>query len=152
MVLVTRIVVDKEQENNFRRRALRAMPDEYIETLYGYVDGSTAYICAFVDCEHEGTPAQVTYDDDELDSHEHHARKNGLELLGTIHSHPDREDPLYSHADARDCFDKKKESLFGICAISITGKRRKCNIAYWPAVQPLPVIRKHYEGRRAKRG
>jgi proteasome lid subunit RPN8/RPN11 len=131
--------VDKKEEAKFRRRAIRALPNEYLETMYGFIKDDEVYICAFMEFEHESSPVDISYDDDDLVRDQNHAQANGLTMLGTIHTHPDREDALYSESDARSCWETKQEIVFGICAISNKGKRRKCHVAYWPGVEPLPV-------------
>jgi proteasome lid subunit RPN8/RPN11 len=134
-----RVIVDKDEERKFRRRALSHMPNEYMEVMYGYVEDDTLVVCAFVDIDHEGTPKSIAYDQEEIDRQKGLAEKSGLVLLGTIHTHPDREEGIYSECDARDSY-HNEEKLFAICSIHMkSGKRRTVDIWYWPGVTPLEV-------------
>src|SRR5271166_4200737 len=110
-----KVVVDNKEEGKFRQRALNSCPKERIEALWGYVRGDTAYICAFMRCELKSQSSMMikTVDDD-LDNHEDDAAETvivdsvtgqriKLELLGTIHTHPDCDDAVLSEHDIRDC-------------------------------------------------
>ena len=162
----SKIVVDKHEERKFRRRALRRNPKEYAEALWGYVRGDTAYICAFLKCDFKDpTTSSIYIPPEELDAHEDDAndttiidkvdgQKMKLELLGTIHTHPDREFAVVSDFDIWDQLDSQ-ESIQGVCAIEIKNKNTKkerciTRIEYWPAVRPLSVERKQeYKKKKA---
>lgn len=162
-----RVVVDHVEEGKFRQRALNACPKELIEALWGYVRGDTAYICAFVKCEIEkSTPSSVKTSATELDDHEDDAhdaevfdtvsgQRIKLELLGTIHTHPDCDDAVLSEHDIRDSLNTQ-ESMMAVCAIQLPKegkKQRKTVLQYWPALRPLSVERKkNYESFAAKAG
>jgi proteasome lid subunit RPN8/RPN11 len=158
-----KVVVDNKEEGKFRQRALNSCPKERIEALWGYVRGDTAYICAFMKCDVErSTPSLVKTPSDELDLHEEDAaeavivdsvsgQRIKLELLGTIHTHPDCDDAVLSEHDIRDA-QNTQESIMAVCAIQY-GKRRKTIVQYWPAIRPLKVERKkNYESFAAKAG
>jgi proteasome lid subunit RPN8/RPN11 len=137
-----KIHVDRKAEREFRRRAVRAYPNEYMEGLWGYIRGSVIYVCAFVPMEHKGYYQHLTYKDEVLDDHEDEAREHNLEYLGTIHTHPDLLETLFSEHDLREV-QNTQDAVMAICAITQEinkGKtRRVCDIAYWPAVRPFTV-------------
>jgi proteasome lid subunit RPN8/RPN11 len=139
------IHVCREEEAKMRRRMLRALPCEHIETIWGKIEQSTLHICVFmpVDIDKQ-SPVAVEYDEVEIDHSEDEAKLFGMIHLGTIHSHPDRSELLFSEADLRGS-QEDSDIILGICAIEFLkakrGKkrRRRCRIAYWPTVRPLPV-------------
>jgi proteasome lid subunit RPN8/RPN11 len=145
-VAITKVVVDRRAEALFRRRALRRYPLEYIESVWGRIIGTTAYIHAFMPLDHEATPDAINYDDADLWDQHDEAREEGLTVLGSIHTHPDRDDAIFSETDLREHVIDPHDRVMGICAIECKGKRRKLHIAYWPGVLPCPVI---YTGKAA---
>ncbi len=136
------VVVDRAAERSFRRRAVQAYPNEMMETLWGRVVGDTLYIHLFMPIEHKGNPTTVAYAEHDLTDQEDEAEEHKLELLGTIHSHPDCLDALFSYGDLQDIQDKT-DLIMGICAVtqefSQGKKRRNCEIAYWPCPHPMRV-------------
>lgn len=135
--IITDVVVDRRAEAGYRRRALAALPNEHMETLYGRIKDTTAYIYAFVPFEHKAEPKSIDYEEDDLVSEEDEAKEEGYLLLGTIHSHPGLDHTMFSQCDA-EWVEKAGETLFAICAIEkAKNKRRKCRITYWPGVKSL---------------
>jgi proteasome lid subunit RPN8/RPN11 len=140
---VCRVVVDTKAEAGYRRRALRRLPNEYLETLWGYVRGTTAYVCVFMPLEHKARPQSLEYNDCDWEHDADEAREHNLHLIGSIHSHPRREDTVFSETDARGVFDTS-EIIMGICSIENPTKangltRRKCRVDYYPCPRPLDV-------------
>lgn len=134
-----KIQVDKHAEAGFRRRALKAYPKEYIETLWGYIRDGVAYVCVFMPLKHTSTPHYVDYDHIDLRSQHREAQEYELEVLGSIHTHPDRDDAIFSENDLRELQEQDNpEKIMAICAIE-KGKRRKLRISYWPGVLPMQV-------------
>lgn len=172
-----KVVVDNKEEGKFRQRALNACPIEHMEALWGYVRGDTAYVCAFIKMDldkNKTNTRRVTplgegpEDSWELDAHDDDARDSQvwdeiegrhikLELLGTIHTHPDCDDAVPSEHDIRGLL-KTQESIMAVCCIEFKNKglknqRRVTKIEYWPAMRPLKVERKkNYESFAAKAG
>lgn len=159
----SKIVIDKQEEAKFRRRALKAYPMEYIEALWGFIRKDVLYVCVFMPMEqnvdNEGTPIKpknnsVSYAEDELDSHEDEAKEHRLTLLGTVHTHPDCSLTHFSEGDLLDQLDSQ-ETVFGICAIETIetkskGKkcRRQCKIAYWPSIRPLHIEHRDWDAKQ----
>ena len=151
---INKVVVDKKEEQKFRRRALRHK-HELMEAMWGYIRGDVAYICAFMKFETgKVTPRVVSYTFAELDNHEDDAKdteifdsvtgqKINLEFLGTIHTHPDRDYAVLSEFDIYDSLETQ-ETILGICAIEVPKDKMKHKtlIAYYPALRPLAIERK----------
>jgi proteasome lid subunit RPN8/RPN11 len=144
-----RIHVDRTAERGFRRRAQHAYPVEYMETLWGRVRGGAIYVYVFMPIEHTGEawkkdrPAALWYEDEDLDEQQEEAREHRLECLGTIHSHPDNLDSIFSEGDLRE-IQGTTDCLMGICAITrqvSKGRTRKvCQVEYWPSPRPMEVV------------
>ncbi len=84
-VQVARNVLD-----GYRRRALKKYPDEYMESIFGRVDGQTILIMAFYPIEHKGTPEKCEYETAAIDEQQDGTDcPPNMKWLGTIHSHPD---------------------------------------------------------------
>lgn len=131
--------VDRSAEAGFRRRALKALPKEHLETLWGFVENGVAHICVFMPIEQKATPTEVSYSDQEIAAQRLEARAYQMEYLGTIHTHPGRDETIFSEGDLRE-LQRLPEMVMGICAIETKeNKRRKCHIAYWPGIKPLKV-------------
>lgn len=137
----SKIVVDRKVEAAFRRRALAHLPSEYMEGIWGRIVGDAIYIHAFMPIAQRSKPDTVYYDAEDLDDQEDEAIAEQLEMIGTIHSHPDCLDAIFSEGDTRSV-QESQEAIMGICAIikNEGEKRRTCNIQYWPAPHPLRVV------------
>jgi len=141
---ISRVVVDKSAERGFRRRALRHLPKEYIEAIFGYVQDRTAHVCIFAPFPHTATSKAIYYDEEEAaDDCSAEAKEHRLQHIGSIHSHPRRDDAMFSETDLQERRRDLHDLVMGICAIEIHRKagktRRRCRIAYWPGVLPLDL-------------
>ena len=146
------VVVNLDEERGFRRRALRAMPNEYMEVLYGFVEGDTINICHFGEIDHEGTQTRLECEPGAWEYCEWLAKMSGMELLGSIHTHPYRDHTMYSYIDAVSSAEYG-ETVLAVCAIDATKPRRKTIIDYWPAIKAMDVVRCKWDaGRKTKRG
>lgn len=138
----TKICISRKAEQAFRRRAIKNYPLEYMETLWGRILGTEVHIHAFMDIKHKGRYTFLTYEEEDLDNQEDEAAEHRLELLGTIHSHPDHLETIFSEGDLREV-QESQDTVMGICAITqeyVKGKlRRSTDIAYWPAPRPLKI-------------
>lgn len=78
--------VSRKALANFRRRARRRLPNEYIEAIWGRenTDGSVS-IREFRPIAHEASPEDVVYDEADVRFGE---RDGDLMRLGGIHTHP----------------------------------------------------------------
>lgn len=135
---ISEVVVDKKVLGAFRRRAMRAYPKEYIETVWGKVQGTTAQIFVFHTMEHEATSKKLKTHP----LHEEESLHDGLTLLGTLHSHPGSDvSPHPSKCDIVDAW-HEGELIFGIMAINLRGSRRFSSFNFFlsGSADPLPLI------------
>jgi proteasome lid subunit RPN8/RPN11 len=124
------VVVDKKVLASFRRRALKAYPNEYIETIWGKLKGNTAYVFVFHAMEHEATPVAIKLDS-EHEHHEEESMSSTMELLGTIHTHPGKDSiPFPSETDIQTHL-SEAEPIMGIMAINKRGKRRFTSVNFF---------------------
>jgi proteasome lid subunit RPN8/RPN11 len=111
-----------------------------METLWGKVKGDALHIHAFMPIKHKGFPARLRYEDYDLDDNEEEALEHKLELLGTIHTHPNCLDCIFSETDMREV-QEAQDIVMAVCAITQDGKgRRSCQITYWPAPRPMITV------------
>lgn len=138
-----RVIVDRRAEQAFRRRAIAKYPNEMMEALWGRYVGDEVHIFAFMGVPAKyASPTQVQYEEEDLDSHEDEAKEYNLELLGTIHTHPNHLDDIFSEGDTREV-QESQDAVMGICVITKEMRRDRCisktKITYWPAPRPLRV-------------
>lgn len=85
-----KVQVSRSVLNGYRKRALRKYPDEYMESIFGRIDGQKIVILAFYPIEHKGTPEKCEYEavsvEEQQDGEDCPPK---MKWLGTIHSHPD---------------------------------------------------------------
>jgi proteasome lid subunit RPN8/RPN11 len=85
-----RVQVSRSVLNGYRKRALKKYPDEYLESIFGRIDGQVIRILAFYPMEHDGSPDACRYEtvvvDEQKDGEDSPPK---MKWLGTIHSHPD---------------------------------------------------------------
>jgi proteasome lid subunit RPN8/RPN11 len=129
--------VDKRVLRGYIRRALKAYPKEYMETLWGRIRGSDVEIVSFQNIEHTATKDAAYYDPGELASQNEEAQESQLQVLGTIHSHPDgctwpSEDDMKSALMGG-------EIVCGIVAIK-NGARRSAKVIMLPVIKPFELI------------
>ena len=131
------IYVDPKSLRQFRRRALRRYPKEYIEALWGTKNADNTWsIVAFQPIDHEAKRDTVDHDYDDA---RYGKREGGLIRLGTIHSHPDRTDVSPSEGDW-EYFKECGELLSGICAIKKHRHRRRTFIRFYRSRALCDVI------------
>lgn len=132
------VVVNKKVLRGYIRRALKAYPKEYMETILGRINGQDIEIWAFQDIPHDGTKMQCGYDPGDLREQAEEAAAEDMILLGTIHSHTNG----YDAPSDQDWKDSRmnNELLLGICAISKTPKgRRRVKVMLWPSTKPFEL-------------
>jgi proteasome lid subunit RPN8/RPN11 len=144
-----RVHVNRRAEQGFRRRARKAFPVEYIETLWGRIRGGALYVHIFMPLHHGSVgwkndiPANLWYDPEDLEDQEDEAREHKLDYLGTIHSHVHQVDSIFSEADLRS-IQGTVDCVMGICSITLqcsNGRTRKvCQVDYWPSPRPMQVV------------
>jgi proteasome lid subunit RPN8/RPN11 len=127
-----KVIVDRKEENKFRRRALRKFPNEYIEVLFGYIENECLRVTNFVPVAHKGQPGKCDYFQEDIDAQNELANTLDLRVVGTIHTHPFRDDALASVEDYRSCV-YGQDLVIGIMSLTKKkGRRRVTDVAYWP--------------------
>ena len=129
MAELREVIVDRKLLDAFKRRALKLYPLEFLEQMVGRIIDGQARIYAFRELEHEATRFEVTIDEDLDPMTEGLEDVRRLEILGTIHTHPQstvEPSNVDWHAMARD-----RELVMGICAIRKTVKRRFVSFAFF---------------------
>lgn len=125
-----RIVVDRRTLNGFRRRAWRAFPNEHIEVLIG----REGEIHAIHPIDYLSTRSMCVYDDEQFEI----VRKqvHPLQLLGTIHTHPNIDTCEPSEHDWI-ALRQWPERVTGIACLYTTGKRRRSRVQFYRAIAPF---------------
>lgn len=146
MTRFTKIIIDKKEEAKFRRRALRKFPNEYLEMLWGFIENRCLHICAFVPIEHKAWINAVEYDEVDIDEHVERAKETKkLMLVGTIHTHPYREDATPSSFDFKDN-EADIDLVMGVMSIEKKkkkGRKRVSQVAYWHPRALDPIYTDH---------
>jgi proteasome lid subunit RPN8/RPN11 len=137
-----KLIVEQNGFASYRKRALAEYPMEYLEILVGTAADDVVEIKKFVHISHTVTktngscPAcgnqdvpRLGYARDDLDRIKKEAEAEGLQFLGTIHSHPDC-DAIPSEADNDDSR-SINEVVSGILHIWMTSSKRKRSHAQW---------------------
>lgn len=148
-----RVTVDRKQLQRFRARALKTYPQEYIEVVLGENRGDHLVIKKFVQIAHKATKTDqlcsvcgqatdqrsLDYTEDEMETCKRMARDEGLQILGSIHSHPDQQADTYpSDTDNASC--TTYDLLLGIMAIWKAGKRKRSSVKWWLPQQSVQDI------------
>lgn len=87
-----RVQVDRRVLKGFRQRALKKYPLEYMETIFGSVKNNVIQIVFFSPIDHSATTNSCQYSlhaIEEQQDKEDLTEFRNLQMLGTIHSHPD---------------------------------------------------------------
>ncbi len=125
-----KVNVSQDVLSSFRRRALRRYPREYMETIWGRVRGGEAYIYAFHPIKHEGDKERITYEPVEIEEQrDEEAPLEKMELLGTIHTHPDSGiEPSQSDWETARV---DGDMIIGICQIGMSKGRRSSQVRFY---------------------
>lgn len=134
---MAKVVIDRSLLTNFVARAKRRYPKEYIEALWGTIDGATVYIHALYPVDHKGTPRRCSLPDDWLEQQKQMAEEENLIMLGSLHTHPDCY-PVPSSDDLVDALGSG-ETIMGICELSNKNDRFSSKVSFWPCMAPLKV-------------
>lgn len=137
--MIYNVVVDKKVLEAFKRRAAKRFPVEYAESLWGKVEGNTAYIFLFADVEIDAkdtTDEMVVYDGEREKPEE----LEGASFLGTIHTHthPEEGGAAPSEHDWAESY-REGEALTGIAWVQQTKNRRRVRVTFWEPRKPIKV-------------
>lgn len=134
--MITQVVVDRKVVDGFRRRAIAKYPNEWMESVWGHVDGNTAFVHILLEADiHDAGPDSIDYDGEREKPDE----LEGAIWLGTIHSHPGFVDASPSEGDW-DAGYKEGELLSIICSIKkdVRGRLRS-RVRFWQPQKPIRV-------------
>ncbi len=140
--MLTQVVVDRRVLNQFKRRSLRAYPNEHAEQLWGTIEGSAVHVCHIEPFDKvpsrertvvgEGDIQEERKDEVDFSFEQQCGTCNGrLTRLGSIHTHPGEEigtEP--SGEDIREAV-RAGEIIWGIYAIRKTAKRHFISCRFW---------------------
>lgn len=140
--MLSEVVIDRRVLDQFKRRALRAYPNEHAEQLWGRVEGKAAHIYHIEPFDEvpagegtllgEGDIGEQKKDEVNFAFEQKIGTYHGkLRLLGSIHTHPGDEfgtEP--SDEDIREAV-RGGEIVWGIYAIRKTAKRRFISCRFW---------------------
>lgn len=142
--MLTQIVIDRRVLDQFKRRSLRAYPNEHAEQLWGTIEGGAAHIYHIEPFDNvlpreqtvvsEGDSAEKKKDEVDFAFEQRCGTCRGkLTLLGSIHTHPaDEFGTEPSDEDIREAV-RAGEIVWGIFAIRKTAKRRFISCRFWSA-------------------
>ena len=137
-------VLNQAALRRFKRRAREHFPKEYMEAVVGFEKDGVFFVVDLETIALKQAKGWVDFvDAEEVEDIHEEAREDGLEWLGTCHTHPNC-DPVPSDADligARGM----NERLIGIYEISEVKdkklkKRFRTKLQWWPAHYPLSVV------------
>lgn len=136
------IHINDEAIQGFLRRAKYHYPCEHIEALWGSAPVGSFHIVQFhpMRTQRSGR-SYVKYDDMEISRQRILARNAGLECLGTIHTHPQKEydtsPSAMDHMSALHDF----ELVIGICYLyKKPSGRFHIETSYWQPQKPLKLV------------
>jgi proteasome lid subunit RPN8/RPN11 len=130
------VLVDQREVGNFRRRAIRRYPLEYIECIWGYKKDGVFYICAFQPLKHKATRDYIEIESEH--EPDYGERAASLTLMGTIHTHPDSE-CAPSLVDWESI--QPGEQIMGIMSVTKERGRHYTEIRFFEAREPFAL---HY--------
>lgn len=136
-----KVKISPDEVKKFKRRVLKAYPNEHMELLWGKKQGDEYQIFIFDKFKHLGTPRCVYYDTEEFEASRQFAQENGYVFLGSIHSHPKCSDTAPSEHDY-DAALEQGEMISGIALVeeSILTGRRKVTIRFWGPLQQVEPV------------
>lgn len=136
MIFRPTIQVHKTVLDGFRRRAWRAYPNEYLESILGVITLAGFSINILSPVNHTGSRLVVNYDHDVEDLHDAEDDTKS-QFLGYIHTHIGwRVCQHFSEEDHLDALNNK-ELLSGVCWIYRSGNKRHSEFYFEVPRPPL---------------
>lgn len=136
-----KICVASDVLAGYRRRALRRYPREYMETIWGKVRDDRIDVCAFYPVDHTGTRNDCQYYPSDLEAQKDDAEDVKLQMIGTIHSHPDGSSGP-SGADIATA-NTDGDIVSGILQITRRNGRRRTNTLFFVGeIVPVEISKK----------
>jgi len=134
------VKVNDLELRKLKRRMKQAFPYERIELLVGRRGAGVVCVDEFWQIPHRAGKDHCEYSHEMLLEIKKRIKRDGLELLGTIHSHPNTFDGSLSEIDLHYAH-VTKEIVSGICSIYKTsGGQKRCRILFWQPFTPLNAV------------
>jgi proteasome lid subunit RPN8/RPN11 len=128
------VVIDRRLLDRFKSRCLKVYPREFLEGLWGRVNGRTIEIHAMQPVDHKVRRMSVDYT---LEA-EIGEQDNGLVHLGTIHSHTGSCECAPSELDLKSAR-ADREIVMGICAIRLRNGRKFTSFGFFRGKRQLEL-------------
>lgn len=141
------VLVDRQELTKFRRRARTAYPRETFAFMVGERVGGQFRVSYFDYPKAMRTTLGVDVNSAEIVAVEQRAKREGLSLLGGIHTHPDSREASPSEHDYRDAA-KYNEVVQGICAVWKENGRLFTKVRFYCG---FPLAEVEFEERRYSR-
>jgi proteasome lid subunit RPN8/RPN11 len=136
---VLRVIAQARDWKGFIRRAKAAFPREHCEALWGQVAVDGFHVAKFVQIKTnaaETNHSTVDYDDEELHRQMLNAAREGLDFLGTVHTHPDKDYDTAASTFDHHAASKDGERVMGVVVIYKTDKNKFVVKTDWWIPQP----------------
>lgn len=126
-----KVYIKKSVWEGFISRAKKKYPKEYIEAIWGTETIEGFRISKFAKVEHTGTKKSIYHDDFDIKSQDWLARQEGLNYLGTVHTHPHiTYDSCPSTTDHKESF-RLGDRIMGIVVLYKKNGRFKIEHDWW---------------------
>jgi proteasome lid subunit RPN8/RPN11 len=133
----------KKELERFKRRAIIAYPNEYMEVLLGHRSGHDYYIHSFFLVSQKANRTTVWSPSIELYEAEvaYAERKTGWEYLGSIHTHTDAgADVGFPSATDNDGSIELDEEIFAIDFVARKNNRFSHTVNFWYPQEPIEEV------------
>lgn len=147
--MITRIILPRPMLKAFRDEAVCKFPVEYMETLWGRIEGGTVIVSALGKMPQEASEDALRFDRADTVNR----AGQGEILLGSLHTHCNMYDPSPSPQDWEDAF-KFGEHIFGIMTIwKEDGKpgKFKTAVSWWEPQPSILMIHPRESGKKARK-
>lgn len=146
--MISRVIISPRLIASFRKAAVRAYPNEFFQTMWGWVRGDTVTVEALRDAAHTPTDSEIsTTVADQFAPHS----TTPLHYLGTIHSHPDCGDTSPSVTDWDDGFTTGETVFFVMSVRKGENGRFRTDLRPWEPRPPIAIVYPRVRGERRRR-
>ena len=146
-----KVTIDQKTLNAFKRRARKTFPTEHCEAAWGKVTLTEVIVDRLVEVPYtagtDGLSAYCNVTYEEWDKCAAAAKEAGLDLIGSIHSHPaDFGDSItFPSSWDNESAVEYGEQIIGIYSIEKdkkTGRVKKTNVSWYLPQRPIEVVHK----------
>jgi proteasome lid subunit RPN8/RPN11 len=143
-----KVFTSRSAWQGFLRRAKRAYPLEHVEALWGHATVDAFRILKFnrirLKLDKDGNPIQtqneLEYTAKEIKRQKDLAKAAGLEFLGTVHTHPGKDDDPAASEDDHVGAVKDGEKMMGVVHLFRADRKKPftCVPRWWFPQKPIP--------------